>query len=116
MKRLTPLSVVFLAFVVAAIAARFLLLLNYDREAGSSCIRLKLRPSLEWLRYSSDDLARDDTVDLSCDTICDDGWELGDDLVRWNARIGWWYLPLTFGPLAWLTRRRGRSTGRRSPA
>ena len=79
-----------LRLAALAIFARLFLIWNIDRSGGVTCIWLRLRPALEWQGSSTGDPAGSHAVGLICG---DENGVLGEDLLRWNAHVGWWLFP-----------------------
>ena len=81
--------VAFLVLAGIAVFVRLFAILNFDRNGGVTCIWLRSRPALEWLEASAAEPAASHAVSVTCG---DENGVVGDDLLLWNARSGWWLL------------------------
>ena len=94
---------VLLVLALAAFSARFFLVWNTDRDGGVDSIYLRSRPGLDWRQLSNIDPPPGPVARIACGN---ENGVVGEDFVAWNARYGWWCLPIAAAVLALFNRRK----------
>ncbi|HVV53556.1 MAG TPA: hypothetical protein VHO06_28120 [Polyangia bacterium] len=112
MRRFGSSRIALLTIAFVALLGRVFLVVNFDRNAGVECIRLRFLTGLDWREYTTSDPPPGE-VDL----VCGGEWGVtGGDLVAWNGRYGFWYVPLAAVMFALLTRPGAKRRTGDSPA
>jgi hypothetical protein len=106
-KRLRFALYALLALAALGTLARLFLILNFDRQGGVTCIWLRNRPALAWQEFSAADAPASHALSLICGN---ENGVVGEDLLDWNARFGWWLFSTAALALSWANVRMSKSS------